>query len=252
MNMKKTVHISIDDVIEVFKDLTLNEKTYKSIWENPVLKTLKEHHDLYGAVFSLYVYFENDTYCIDKTTKKYCNEFEKNADWLKFGFHAYSEQRDYRAEDEELLYIDYCKIIKELERIVGEKSIDHVVRIHRFAAGRNAIGRLKGLLEGLLTADDERASYGLSGEVCQEINRYGHYTDEYGIQYIKTDIRLEWVEDSDMPVIDRLISSPEREHIEIFSHEWCWLRQEIINRLRTLCEEVRKNEDCVFEFYSGY
>lgn len=251
MKTKKTIHISMDDVIEVFRDLTLHEKIYKSIWENPVLGTLKEQHDLYGAIFSLYVYFENDTYSIDKTTEKFRKEFEENAIWLKFGFHAYSEQRDYCTENEDLLYVDYCKTIEELERIVGRKAIDHVVRFHRFVAGRNAIGKLKGLLDGLLTADDERISYDLPGEVCREINKYGHYIDTYGIHYIKTDIRLEWIEDSALSVIDRFVSS-EREHIEIFSHEWCWLEPEIKNRLCILCEEVQKSEECVFGFYSDH
>lgn len=216
------------------------------------METLKELHDLYGAIFSLYVYFENDTYSLDRTTEKFHYEFIRNADWLKFGFHACSEQRDYCTENEELLYIDYCKTIKTLERIVGKKSIDHVIRIHRFAAGRNAIGKLKDLIDGLLTADDERISYGLSSEVCQQINRYGYYTDANGIQYIKTDIRLEWGEDNGMDLIDSLASSSERKHFEIFSHEWCWLKSEIRDRLAILCSEISKNEDFIFGFYSAY
>ncbi len=252
MNTKKTVHFSIDDVIEIFKDLTLHENIYKSIWENPILKTLKEQRELYGAVFSLYVYFENNTFSIDKATAKYQYEFEKNADWLRFGFHAYCEQRDYCDENAELLYVDYRNTIKELKRIVGEKAIDRVIRIHRFAAGRKAIGKLKGLLDGLLTADDERISYSLPVEACKQINRYGSCKDAYGILYIKTDFRLEWIEADVGPLTDRLFLSSERSHFEIFSHEWCWLKPEIRNRLTILCNEISENEGYGFEFYSDY
>ncbi len=251
MNNKKTVHISIDDVIEIFKDLTLHENTYKCIWENPILETLKQQHNLYGAVFSLYVYFENDTYSIDRTTAKFHDEFKQNSNWLKFGFHAYSEQRDYCDENEELLYMDYCKTVNELERIVGEEAIDRMIRIHRFAAGRKAVGKLEGLIDGLLTADDGRISYSLSDGVCKYINGYGHYRDVYGIQYIRTDIRLEWVEGSVKSLLDHLLLSPERKHFEIFSHEWCWLSTEIKNRLTILCDEISKKEDCEFSYYSS-
>lgn len=252
MNEKKTVHISMDDVIEVFKDLTLHENRYRSIWENPLLNSLKELHDLYGAIFSLYVYFEDNTYSLNQTTGRFQDEFEKNADWLKFGFHAYSEQRDYCTENKELLYVDYCKTIGELKRIAGESAIDRVVRIHRFAAGSNAVERLRGVLDGLLTADDDRISYGLPNEVCWRINRCGYYIDSYGIQYIKTDIRLEWVEDHIASLVDNLILKSDRRHFEIFSHEWCWLKSEIRNKLTILCDEISENEEMVFGFYSGF
>ena len=64
------IHCSVDDTLWIFKDLT-EHKEYVSIFENPILNKIKVLQDV-GLGYI-----------------KFTKEFEKNADWLKFGFHGY-------------------------------------------------------------------------------------------------------------------------------------------------------------------
>ena len=52
---KTVVNISIDDVELSMKDLFENSK-YKSVFEQPFFRYLKECHDKYNCTFTLYLY----------------------------------------------------------------------------------------------------------------------------------------------------------------------------------------------------
>lgn len=244
----KTIHISFDDVIDIFRNITIYENKYKNIWDNVFLRRLKELHDSFGAIFSFYVYYENEKFSLSDATGKYMEQFKQNAEWMRFGFHSYSDKSNYCTDYEKLLYEDYSKTINELRRIVGIESIDHTIRIHRFAAGRKAIKHLRGNIYGLLTADDQRLSYELSEEICNNIDTYGLFIDENGIRYIKTDIRLERLNDNGVSTLKRLLKLSTRNHFEIFTHEWCMDNIDIQDRLYQLCHEIWKNENCMFRY----
>lgn len=81
-------HFSLDDVFDIFYDLTVHENEYKSIFDNTTLAWLKEIHDEYGVVISCYCYYEDNGFTLDSCTKKFIDEFSENAEWLRFGFHA--------------------------------------------------------------------------------------------------------------------------------------------------------------------
>jgi hypothetical protein len=93
----KTVHFSIDDAHYFFKDLTDKETEYKSCLENKFLSSLKDLHDKYDAVFTLYVYViasgagENGKdFNIANATRKFDDELKNLSPWLKLGFHGVS------------------------------------------------------------------------------------------------------------------------------------------------------------------
>lgn len=50
-------HLSVDDCNTLLEDLTKNEETYKSIFDQRHLGFLKKLHDDYGIVVSLYFFF---------------------------------------------------------------------------------------------------------------------------------------------------------------------------------------------------
>ena len=81
------IHCSVDDTLWIFKDLT-EHKEYVSIFENPILNKIKELHLKFGAVFTCYCFFNAwYNFTLADATDRFTKEFEKNADWLKFGFH---------------------------------------------------------------------------------------------------------------------------------------------------------------------
>ena len=85
----KFIHISVDDTIEIFRDLTENENKYDSIFDNEILKFMQKCHNLYGTKFSMYVFYNyGEGITLEQCTNKFRSEFEENSDWLKFGFHA--------------------------------------------------------------------------------------------------------------------------------------------------------------------
>lgn len=80
-------HLSIDDVIDLFFSLTVLHP--KDIFEIPLLHDLLRIHQTYGIKTDLFVFWKNDKFCLKDCTFEYKFQFEKNSDWLKFGFHAY-------------------------------------------------------------------------------------------------------------------------------------------------------------------
>lgn len=77
---EKVFHLSFDDVINVFRDLTINESNYNSLFENSTLGWLKELHEKYGIVVSCFVYYRDGDFCLENCTTKFKTEFENNSD----------------------------------------------------------------------------------------------------------------------------------------------------------------------------
>jgi len=223
----RIIHISFDDTIEVFFDLTQNEEKYVSIFENEFLGFLKEMHDEYEAVFSLYCFYQNadGTFNLSMCTDKFVNEFKVNSEWLKVGFHNMNEHGNLVNATAEEAEEAYGLIISELIRITGGKeSLDRVVRLQNFAGNAEVITALaecENGIEGLYTADDERQSYFL--EESDNLYIYTHdylKEDELDIVYISTDKRLENSLNvyKDLEVIAE--NDNQNKIIEIFTHEW--------------------------------
>lgn len=247
----KTVHLSFDDVNYALKDITINKNVYKDIWQNSFFKMLWEVHELYGGVFSLYVFYKHDGFLLNEVTSNFRDQFIENSGWLKFGFHGYSPEVEYNGKQEKLLCDDFDKAMLELERIVGRESIDNLIRLHRFEADRQEIGYLGGKVWGFLTADDDRISYGLPEDIVKHIDVYGKYHDISGITYVKTDMRLERLDKDYLKKFYRLLKNKYRDHIEIFTHEWCAQEKGIQEKLRGLCLEIQKSNQCRFEYYQN-
>lgn len=189
------VHISVDDVFSILKDLTENQSSYASLFDHPDFNFLKEMHDTYGAVFSLYVYnrVHDDTFTISDMTTKYKFEFAANATWLKFGYH--SDWEDTKAVDLEDTYLisNVESVYADIARFASYRSIDKLPRFGFFSANKSALLGLrdKGLILGALTADDDRASNtGLDG-VALSVLKVADFLEEDGLSYFKSETRLD-------------------------------------------------------------
>lgn len=159
------IHISIDDVIYVFKELTDTKPS--SIFDVHFFHYFKRLHDKYGAVVSCYCFYRYADFTLASCTRIYRAEFEANSDWLRFGFHGYSGEEDYGTQDEGESKRQYDQVMNNLAEIVGIKSLDSTTRIHRFRATKEFmmyIRHAKYPVCALLGADDNRLSYSLSVE----------------------------------------------------------------------------------------
>ncbi len=236
----KYIHFSIDDVIDIFADITHN--SYNSIFENKTLKYLKELNELYGSKFSMYCFYEFDNNNLSECTDKYKEQFEENSYWLKFGFHALNSERDYSKLSEKETIDDYNKVIAELKRIVGEKSITTVVRMEKFTCNKKNIIALANLEElpitGLLGADTvDRTDYYLNKEQNEKLFSQDYYNDdETGIYIYNTDYRIERIEGK----IESTSEMFKDKNLIIFTHEWI-LNNENKNKINEICKYGTQN-----------
>ena len=229
------VNISIDDTINVFSDLKENE--YDSAFDNDTLCYLKKLHDLYGACFVLYCYYENDegTFNLSMMSDKYSDEFTQNADWLRWGFHSYNGSITYDSNNDKRAKNDYNLVINELLRITGsEKCIERVVRLNGFVGTKKAIESMRNCklgITGLLGPDDNRNAYFLDENKSLSLRKQGILEDA-NILLWSTDIRIEdhigetnLLDNSDTSVI-------------AFSHEWKLKDPKVKLALEDLCFEA--------------
>ena len=192
----KIVQISFDDVYLCIKDLK-DTLRYTSVFQQPFLKSLKELHDVYGAVFSLYVYEKADNFVITEVPDKFRNEFIENSEWLKFGYHAIEPRFD-----------------KKEQSLEFERSFLNV---------------RKSRVYHLLGADDEgRISYNLNRLQSDSLYALRAYIYD-SIYYHKTDIRIERMECFPLD----LLNYQNKDTITLFSHEWAMNgHRNILNRIK--------------------
>ncbi len=188
---------SVDDTISILKDITTNVETYTSIFDNVKMKMLKDWHDVYGAVFSLFLFNEDAAgWKIEEMTDRFKTEFEENANWLKLGFHSQKSTVNYGSSDGSDLVAAYQYCMNEVERFADKICIDPLMRLENFACSLEAQRALKANTDnfvGLHTADDTRASNcGLSGDALLQVQT----TDDYysvaeSLYYVRSETRLD-------------------------------------------------------------
>lgn len=244
----KYVHLSIDDAILVFKDITENKENYTSIFENKTLKYLRELYIEYGVVTSCYVYYELDEFFnLSDCTDKFATEFTENSNWLRFGFHTINGTSNYESTSAEMIVDHYNNVISELYRITGNYDcIDNVVRLQNFAGNIESIKAITDVEQGiigLLSADDERKSYYLDDSENDFIYENDRYYDEVNdLYFISTDLRMEMVSSIDEKIHE--FSTPlwnkQLDELIIFTHEWA-LDEIVKNNINKLVEYAKEN-----------
>lgn len=244
INNSKFMHISLDDFIEAFEDITNNSDIYNSIFENSTFSYLKMLHDNYGAVISCYTYYESDNkeFNLSQCTDKYKNEFEENSVWLKFSFHTLNSSKNYSNISGEETREDYYKVLSELLRITGSyKCIDTVIRLQNFVGNKESLEAIMKTdmgIQGVLGADDKRRSYYLDDYQNSYLYNYDYYVDEEGLDFFRTDLRIEFIDD-----IDKTLYELKKEDLYnkndiliIFTHEWQLENNKVKDNLERVCE----------------
>ena len=134
--MSKKAYFYIDDVIWPFRDITRERPA--SIFDQTLLKMLKEAHDKYGlkvvlnAFYRTDYFYGDDEFTLAEMTDDYKAEWEANSDWLKIGFHAKQEFPDYphvniNYDDMKKMYVRFKN---EVVRFAGEKTLSSAFNPH--------------------------------------------------------------------------------------------------------------------------
>ena len=239
--MKPFMHISTDDMISVFEDLARHVSSYKSVFDQPILSFLRDMHLQYGMVHSGYVFYESadQAFNLTQVSNQYASEFQEHAHWLRWGFHAENVRSRYESTTYDQAKSEYARILGELSRITGgAAAIDRVVRTHFYEGSEGAVSAFKEHSEygvtGLLSAEDNRHSYDLSAEQCDELKRYGRMRDQArDLTFYRTDMRLEHVPDVESQL--KLFQAAEKDLI-IFTHEKYLFTEEMKEKIRLCCE----------------
>lgn len=241
----KYIHISVDDTIDIFKDL--NSNNYKSIFDNQTLNMFRKLHKNYGVIVTFFVYYQDENFSLENMTDQYSNEFSNNSSWLKFGFHSNKYNTNYDEIAVDVALKQYKKADAQLNRILGgNKSIDKVLRLNYFSGSYSLLSRLTtkeyGVL-GFLASDDNRNSYYLSKEESRQLFNSDKLTFD-NINFFSTDFRLE-NNDNLAKLLENYINDKDymkkRNILIVFTHEWA-LSQEITKKnLKIVVDFARKN-----------
>lgn len=213
----KKVHFSFDDVSICMKELTNDSTKYKSIFDNPFLGELKELHNSTGAKFTLYIYEQDRDYTISDFPDRFAEEFNKNADWLKIGYHAMSPSISRDSIEMASVFIPSFDRVDSILTTKFKCAKSNKIRLHCFHATQDEVNHLRDKgITALLAADDDRISYSLSKMENSELMRK-EVLDKNGMSYISTDHRVE----RDNTMIG-LIKNAEDDEFVIFTHEWAY------------------------------
>ena len=228
------LHISMDDTKGIFK--ALSSGTFQSIFDTRTLNFLRRMHQLYGTKFNLFCTCVDGTFKLGKVPEIYRDEFIKNASWLMFGFHCYSEDMCYQQVTKKSFLQQYNYFQKQILRITGQEKQLDVLRIHGFQGNKEICKELRNKgVKILLAADDQRKSYYLDEKLTERLNETGTcYDDNIDIKFVKSCTRLEKLDNISKELNQKLADG--NELIPIFTHEWQMDKEEIRNKVEICCK----------------
>ena len=178
----KQAYFFIDDFIWTLRDIARQKPA--SLFDNPYFKMLKDKHDKYGLTVQLNLFYrtdffyDEDEFTLSEFPDCYKPEWEANSDWLKLAFHATQEfpNYPYLNADYETVKIGYERVIREIKRFAGEKSISDAVIMHWLPISKDGV-------RALVDCDVKFLSYS-SGDDVRE------YTQEDDKTYVQDGLRV--------------------------------------------------------------
>lgn len=221
--MRRTIHFSVDDMIEAFEWLCQNERTVTSIFEAQSFHILKGLHEKYGIDVSCFCFYRRGAFSLSMVPDRWREELQDNSGWLRFGFHGYDESSNYNNAGSEQAAEEYEMVTGELVRITGGGDcITPAIRIH-FCSGNEAVtaALAERGVKRLFCGDDDRINYGLSPEANDKLLREGQYRHpENSLLYSLTHVRLEKMRTAEGAAAARQRIAGAREGgLVVFTHE---------------------------------
>jgi len=204
------IHISFDDCN---KEICKFNDVYKTIEDSKFFSKLKRLNNIYGAKFSLYIFYRNQNDLPNKFI-----EILKNENFLSINFHG-------GESDSEMCYKEF------IERCnIHNLDISKYTRLHYFYLPDNLKKyMLTTKTRILFCADDKRNSYGI------EYQNYKFNYSDGELEYRITDLRLE------RSIYNKLVSCKNKKMLVIFGHEDNVIKYNELKKLEVLLKKLRKN-----------
>lgn len=212
----KKIHISIDDVNNIFEDINANFEYYPSIFANKTLELLKYLHDKYDMKFNLYCFYSNmnNTFDLSMCTNKFRNEFIANKKWLSFSFHGLNGNTHLSdltpLEYNDLLY----NFTFHIERICGAK-LSKTTRLHNYEMNKEQANILRKHNVNTLFISEQniKKNYSLDETDVKKIKTYGSLKKDK-MHYLNANQRIDNCKNEDL-----VINTKSKIHY-IYFHEW--------------------------------
>ena len=199
---RKICHMSIDDVTVSFQNLS--GSAYSSIYELNIFQFLFTLHRLFGLKITLYVYAKDYDRTLSDIPEKYKHEFEEASEWLKFGFHAVSDEQK---EDNILSNFEdaFLEAERQIRHFAGEEAIARILRLHYWFYPKAYQGVLK--------------NHGVHTVLTKE----GQQIESMGLNQWETNIRIE--QDTMKEIIYKISHCTQNQPLVVFTHEWALNRK---------------------------
>ena len=233
--------ISSDDNILFLQDITKNQDTYRSIFENPYLAVYKEAHDKFNAKVHLNLFYETDEmpgfavrrdyFNLSMMTDKFKAEWEANSDWLHLSFHAHQEFPDkpYQHTTMKRITEDARKINAEILRFAGAKTLASVCTVHWGEANIGGVRALRALGYRGLTGyfeffenGDPLVAYYYPKELISHVGGRDFWMNtEEDVMHGRIDLVLNTIKYEDLlPRLESIKADPHRSgFMELMIHE---------------------------------
>ena len=209
--MQNLLHMSIDDVNASLRRITSN--CYNSIYEDKFFCYLRFLHSLFGLKVSLYVYAHDREWLLADVLERYKQEFEDASEWLKFGFHAVSDEQK---ENNHIANFEdaFIETGKQIERFAGKKSITTILRLHYWFYPRPYLEVLR--------------NHGVQTILIKE----GQQIESMGLNQWVTNIRIE--QDTMRQIFCKISHHENNQPLVVFTHEWALNRKNKIKLTMTV------------------
>ena len=227
---RKRYRYSVDDNIEVFKDLAADPDRYPSLFDHWYLKFWREMHEQFGAKIHLNVYYQTDGFDLSEMPDRWRDEWRANAHWLHLSFHALQNtpDRPYRNARYAQIAHDYDLVCGHIRRFAGNEVISATTTIHWAECPKDGVRALRdrgienliGIFEGHLGA--YTTGYYLLPEMCRYIDSRGAWHDrDTGMTFVNCAAVVNALDLEAVPArLDQRAASPhESELIELLIHE---------------------------------
>lgn len=207
----RTYRLAVDDVIRCFENIYLHQQQYRSVFEDPYMKLLRELHDTYGTFVHLHLFYETNDghFNISMFPDKYKAEFQANSHWLKLTFHSKKEypRSPYKFASYEQTFREGKQVEREILRFAGPEVLAHVTSQHFADSNLWATRAFRTLgfrvMDGYFTFNaqgEPQVSYYLNAEQTAHAFTRDFWVDNReDIIFVKDDIVIDQVPLSEIP-----------------------------------------------------
>lgn len=136
---------TLDDNIRFLEECT--RFGYQSIFQHPYMALFRRMHEKYHAKFQFNMYdsYSAGGFSLSQVPDRWSTEFEENADWMRFSFHARHNDPAFPYEScaPQRLVQDFQAVMTQLRRITGKAATNVTTTLHYVCAPREACAALK-------------------------------------------------------------------------------------------------------------